>query len=271
MNALMLRPEYPFINQILHTDLFTLCKSLPNQSVDMILCDLPYGTTALTEWDNVIPFGDMWKAFKRVIKSGGVIALTGSDPFAYQLKASNPKWYRYEIIAEKDNATGFLNANRQPLKAHETVMVFYERLGTYNPQFEQGKAYRATSGAAGGHIHDKSIGGYETINNGKRFPRSVQRFNFPSNPIHPTQKPVDLFAWLIRTYTHEGEIVLDPCVGSGTTALAALKTGRHYVCGDLTERYVKQSRARIADCDPFQATIINEGIKQHSLFEVITK
>lgn len=234
------------INTVSCADIFDLCGRVEDNSIDMILSDLPYGTTACS-WDEIIPFAPMWEAFKCVIKPRVAIVLTGSQPFTTKLNMSNFSWYRYEIIVEKDAATGFLNANRQPLKAHEVVSVFYNQQPTYNPQFETGKPYRATSGAAGGHIHDKTIGGYLTTNDGLRFPRSVVKFKFPDSPVHPTQKPIALFEYLIRTYTQPGDLVFDPCVGSGTTALAARNTGRNFICGDQDAGYVDIANARLSE------------------------
>lgn len=248
------RSGAPLVDVIHCADIFDLCAALPDRSVDLIVSDLPYGTTACA-WDNMIPFVPMWTAFKRIIKPKGAIVLTGSQPFTTLLNMSNFEWFRYEIIVEKDAATGFLNANRQPLKAHETISVFYQSQPTYNPQMVQGKTYRATSGAAGGHIRDKSIGGYETVNLGWRFPRSVVRFTFPQNPLHPTQKPTALFEYLIRTYTRSGDLVFDPCVGSGTTALAARNTGRHYICGDSSPEYVAIAKQRLAH--PFTPSFLD--------------
>jgi site-specific DNA-methyltransferase (adenine-specific) len=232
------------VNQIHHIDLLTLCACLPDDSIDMILCDLPYGTTACS-WDVVIPFEPMWAGFKRVIKKRGAIVLTASQPFTTLLISSNLKMFRYEWIWERSHGSGYLNANKMPMKAHENILVFYDGSGTYNPQKTNGKAYSATRGAAGGYVHDKSVAGWVTVNEGNRFPRSVQKFNSVSG-LHQTQKPVALFEYLIRTYTQRGEIVLDPCVGSGTTAVAAKSTGRRFICGDNEEKFVEIARERLS-------------------------
>jgi site-specific DNA-methyltransferase (adenine-specific) len=231
------------LDTITNTDLFTLCDGLPDASIDMILCDLPYGTTACS-WDTVIPFAPMWERFKRVIKPRGAIVLTASQPFTSALVMSNVAWFRCEWIWRKPQGTGYLNANRQPMKNHESAVCFAEGEHNYYPQMRKGEPYVATSGNVGGFVRDKSVGGYVTINLGERFPLTVLDYNAESG-LHPTQKPVALFRYLIRTYTQPGEVVLDPCVGSGTTALAAQVEGRHFICGDTDADYCEIARARL--------------------------
>lgn len=231
------------VNRVHHCDLFELCDALPDASVDMILCDLPYGTTACA-WDEIIPLEPMWKAFKRVIKPHGAVVLTASQPFTAVLTVSNIRWFRHEWIWEKDNPTGHLNADKAPLKAHESVLVFADGLTLYDPQLSAGKAYRATRGAAGGYVRDKETAGHTTVNHGTRHPRSVLKFNKETG-LHPTQKPRELFRYLIRSYTREGQIVLDPCSGSGTTAVSAIAERRRFICGDTSGEYVIPSRERI--------------------------
>ena len=233
------------LDTIRQADIFDLCDPLADASVDMILCDLPYGTTACA-WDTIIPFEPLWAAFKRVIKPGGAIVLTASQPFTSALVMSNPRWFRHEWIWEKNTGTSYLNANRGPMKNHESVLVFAEGTTHYYPIKGKGDTYRATRGTVGGFIRDKTVGGYVTVNNGERFPKSVIKFD-SSTGLHPTQKPVALFEYLIRTYTQPGELVLDPCVGSGTTALAARNTGRHFICGDSSAEYVAIANARLAE------------------------
>lgn len=233
-----------WLNTIQHTDLLTLCGALPSQSIDMILCDLPYGTTACA-WDSIIPLEPMWEQFKRVIKPRGAIVLTASQPFTSKLVMSNPEMFRCEWIWEKPKGSGYLNANRLPLKAHEACLVFAFGLHDYYPQMKSGKPYRATRGAAGGYVQDKTVAGYLTVNNGDRYPTTVIDFDIETG-LHPTQKPVALFEYLIRTYTQAGELILDPCIGSGTTAIAARQTGRQFIGGDLTLEYVEIARKRLA-------------------------
>jgi site-specific DNA-methyltransferase (adenine-specific) len=238
-------------------DIFDLCDCLDDNSVDMILSDLPYGITAC-EWDNVIPFEPMWKCFKRIIKPRGAIVLTASQPFTSQLVMSNFEWFREEVIWLKSNGGMFLNANRQHLKRHENILLFADGLNTYNPQMTDGKPYRATSSAAGETTRDKTVAGWQTINNGLRYPLSYQYISSESGK-HPTQKPVALFEYLIRTYTQPSDVVFDPCVGSGTTALAARNTGRNYIVGDNSAEYVAVARERLAA--PYTLSMFDEQPK----------
>lgn len=239
------------IDTVTCADLFDLCATLPDASVDMILCDLPYGTTACA-WDTIIPFDPMWAAFKRIVKPRAAIVLTASQPFTSALVMSNPRMFRYEWIWDKSNGGGFLNANRQPLKRHENIIVFYDRLGIYNPQMTKGKPYRCRSAAAGETTQDQSVAGWITINAGNRYPTTILDYSNDTS-LHPTQKPVALFEYLIRTYTQLGDLVFDPCVGSGTTAVAARNTGRHYICGDQSQEYVNVALDRLRL--PFEARV----------------
>lgn len=227
------------------TDLLSLCASLDDQSVDMILADLPYGTTACS-WDEIIPFAPMWAAFKRVIKPRGAIALTASQPFTSKLVMSNLDWLREELIWVKQHPKGFLDARRKHMDAHETVLVFCDGEPTYNPQgtvavnIMNGRKNKSGNGVYG------KVGNPEYVQTVGNFPRSVLYFDaITQNNQHPTQKPVDLFRYLIRTYTQPGDIVLDPVVGSGTTALAARAEGRHYIVGDISPDYIAITRDRL--------------------------
>ena len=236
--------------QLMFGDCLERMKEIPDVSIDMILCDLPYGTTAC-KWDNIIHFEPLWEQYKRVIKSNGAIVLTASQPFTSALVMSNPKMFRYEWIWEKDRATLFQHANKMPMKKHEDVVVFYKKAPTYNPQFTIGKPYtdkRTTRKGMDGLI----VGGCETtkkpvINEGKRFPVSIIAIPCEVNRkhLHPTQKPVALFEYLIKTYTNEGELVLDNCIGSGTTAIAAINTNRNYIGFELDEKYYEIANERI--------------------------
>lgn len=254
----MILGVYP-INSIQNLDLFTLCDGLPDQSVDMILCDLPYQITAL-KWDVIIPFEPMWERFKRVIKPRGAIVLTASQPFTSALVMSNPKMFRHEWIWQKDRPSNIFNAERHPLKYHESILVFSEGEYTYNPQMRmrhaENKRRNRTrinhSNHFGDHALQVSRGMADTT-----YPSSILEHNRPQNPLHPTQKPVALFRYLIRTYTQPNEIVADFCCGSGTTALAARAEGRNFMCGDngIDEKtgqpwaLVSQERLRL----PFEA------------------
>lgn len=236
-------PLAELVNGVHHCDLFELCDYLPDQSIDMILCDLPYGTTACA-WDTVIPFAPMWERFKRVIKPRGAIVLTASQPFTSALVMSNPTMFRYEWVWEKDNGTNFLNLKVSPFKVHENALVFGLQAPNYFPQMARGKPYRAEAGKVFRAYLGADEKGTVTVNHGDRYPRSVQRID-SERGLHPTQKPVALFRYLIRTYTRAGELVLDPCVGSGTTAIAAREEQRNFICGDASLEYVEVARKRL--------------------------
>jgi site-specific DNA-methyltransferase (adenine-specific) len=226
-------------------------KRIPDGSVDMILCDLPYGTTA-NAWDNVIPLEPLWEQYKRVIKPRGAIVLTSQQPFASILVASNPRWFRHEWIWEKNVATGFVNANRMPLRAHENVLVFALGAVLYNPQKTPGKPYSERRTGVSPNLN-AVIRNNTTNLDGSRHPRSVQKFKRESGQFHPTQKPVALFEYLIRTYTNVGETVLDNCMGSGTTAIAAINGGRHYIGFENDGKYFELARQRIAQASKSMA------------------
>jgi site-specific DNA-methyltransferase (adenine-specific) len=225
-----------------HTDLLSLCAQLEPASVDMVLVDLPYGTTRAT-WDSIIPFDPMWTAFKRIIRPRGAIVMTASQPFTSALVMSNPAAFRHEWIWEKDNGSNFLNTHREPFKTHESVLVFGTEGVDYWPCMEAGyrpytNRHKSNSKLYGSH------GEIVTISSGERFPKSILRFA-RQRTEHPTAKPVDLFRYLIRTYTRPGDLVVDPCVGSGTTALAARAEGRRYIVGDSSAEYCEVARKRL--------------------------
>ena len=235
------------INEIHLGDCLELMKDIPDGSIDMILCDLPYGSTAF-KWDVVIPFDKLWDQYKRIIKENGAIVLTAQQPFATDLINSNRKLFRYEIIWEKTMKLGFLNANKMPLKGHENILIFYKKLPTYNPQKTQ-----KTGRARKRNQKENRYAGYSnfrsssTVDDGSRHPHSVVKFSNKNknSGIHPTQKPVDLFEWLIKTYSNEGDLVLDNCSGSGTTAIACLKTNRKYICIEKDTEYFEKSVSRV--------------------------
>ncbi|OMF28430.1 site-specific DNA-methyltransferase [Paenibacillus sp. FSL H8-0259] len=223
-------------------------KSIPEKSIDMILCDLPYGTTQ-NQWDSIIPLNELWEHYRRIIKDNGAIVLTAQTPFDKVLGYSNLKWLRYEWIWEKSAATGHLNAKKMPMKAHENVLVFYKNLPTYNPQKTGG--HRPVNSYTK-HQHDGSNYGATSIGisgggSTERYPRSVQPFatDKQKESLHPTQKPIGLFEYLIRTYTNEGDLVLDNCIGSGTTAAAAISLNRNFIGIEKEIEYVNIARERI--------------------------
>lgn len=226
--------------ELLHGDCLELMGQIPDGSVDMVLCDLPYGTTR-NKWDSILPLGELWGHYKRICR--GAIVLTAQSPFDKVLGASNLEMLRYEWIWEKPRATGHLNAKRAPMKAHENVLVFYDRLPTYNPQMTPGERYSVGGGAS----RMDNYGAFSTVreNNGlMRYPRSVQRFSTETGH-HPTQKPVALMEYLIRTYTDAGQRVLDNCMGSGSTGVACMNTGRDFIGIEKDAEYFALARRRI--------------------------
>src|SRR5574344_1311528 len=230
-------------------DCLELMKDIPDKSVDMILCDLPYGTTH-NKWDSIIPLDKVWKQYNRIIKDGGAMVFTGQGLFSVNLIKSNENHYRYTIIWEKTKAGGFLNAKRMPLQAHEDIAVFYKKLPTYNPQMENGKPYvkKAVTNGDGRNYGKFDRVGTTNVNKGLRYPRSVIKIsNDNHGSLHPTQTPVELFEWLIKTYTNEGETVLDNCMGSGTTAVACLNTNRKYIGFELDKEYFDVATKRIEE------------------------
>lgn len=210
-------------------DCLDVLPTLPDKSVDMVLCDLPYGTTNCA-WDSVLPLDRLWPEWLRVCR--GAVVLFAQTPFDKVLGASNLRHLRYEWVWEKTNATGFLNASRAPLKAHENVLVFYERQPTYNPIKTTGHARKTSKG--GGRpssVYQDHATLERDYDSTERFPRSVLTFasDKQRSKLHPTQKPVALCEYLIRTYTNPGAVVLDNCMGSGTTGVACLNTGRQFI------------------------------------------
>ena len=244
------------LNKIHLGDCLDLMEKIEDNSIDMILCDLPYGMTARNKWDVIIPFKDLWQQYKRIAKKNAAIVLTAAQPFSAQLIMSNPEMFRYELIWQKNKKTGFLNANRMPLRAHENILVFYEKLPVYNPQKTTGhkpvNSYtkHTSDGLNYGETKTGIKGGGQT----DRHPTSVLYFpvvnNDSEDKFHPTQKPVELFEWLIRTYTNEGDVVLDNCIGSGTTAIACLNSGRQFIGIEKDEEYYQRCSDRINEQYP---------------------
>jgi site-specific DNA-methyltransferase (adenine-specific) len=220
---------------------------LPDASVDMILCDLPYGTTAC-KWDSVIPFEPLWAQYRRIAKRNAAIVLTASQPFTTALIASNMRDFRYCWYWRKNKTTGHLNAKKAPLRAFEDVCVFYQTQPTYVPQMTKGKRH-GTGGAAkvdttqvyGAQSHIKPAKYSDEY-----YPNTELRFDVDYYPQHPTQKPVTLMEYMIRTYTHEGDVVLDNCMGSGTTGVACANTGRGFIGIERDDKYFAIASERIA-------------------------
>lgn len=237
-----------------------LMKSLEDKSVDLILCDLPYGTTR-NKWDSVIDLELLWEQYNRIIKDHGAILLFAQTPFDKVLGVSNLKNLRYEIIWQKTAPTGFLNAKKMPMKAHENILVFYKKLSTYNPQMTQGHSRKVSSKKSRAksverqklkvdskdsnyNFYGESQVDYDST---ERYPLSVQVFakDQQKENYHPTQKPVALLEWLIKTYTNEGDLVLDNCMGSGSTGVACVNTNRNFIGMELTEKYFEIAKERI--------------------------
>ena len=232
------------LNKIYNEDCLEGMKRIDDKSIDMILCDLPYGMT-YNKWDTVIPLDKLWEQYERIIKDNGAIVLTAQTPFDKVLGTSNLKMLRYEWIWEKENATGFLNAKKQPLRKHENILVFYKRLPLYNPQMGKGKSYTAVRKEKPSLNYYNNQKMTKTVSDGERYPVSIIKFNRDKEKLHPTQKPVALFEYLIKTYTDEGEIVLDNCIGSGTTAVACLNTNRNFIGFEKEESYYNIANKRI--------------------------
>ena len=229
------------LNKIYNEDCLEGMKRIPDKSVDMILCDLPYGITQ-NKWDSVIPLDSLWKEYNRIIKDNGAIVLTASTPFDKVLGVSNIKNLRYEWIWKKNNVTGHLNAHRMPMKEHENILVFYNKQPTYNPQGLVQFNKTTRRGSNGSNYGKSNTENFQEFTN---YPRSILEFSYDKNKLHPTQKPIALFEYLIRTYTNEGEIVLDNCIGSGTTAVACINTNRNYIGFELDKHYCDIANERI--------------------------
>ena len=219
-------------------------KRLADNSIDMVLADLPYGTTRCA-WDSVIPLDKLWRELHRVTKLKGVFAMTAQQPFTSQLLASNPKNFRFELIWSKPNGTNPLNARRMPMKKHENILIFCRKAPTYSPQMEPGRPYQWNSRRTGGTAGGIELEAAKPIDNcGERFPGSVLHFK-QERGLHPTQKPVALLQWLIRTYSLENDVVLDCTMGSGSTGVAALRCGRRFVGIEREAQYFATAIGRL--------------------------
>ena len=237
------------LNKIYNEDCLEGMKRIPDKSVDMILADLPYGTTR-NKWDSIIPLDLLWEQYDRIIKDNGAIVLTAQTPFDKVLGCSNLKLLRYEWIWEKTTSTGFLNAKKMPMKAHENILVFYKKLPKYNPQKTTGHIRKVSSAEhkigskVTSNYGEHGLTGYDST---ERYPRSIQVFptDKQKTAVHPTQKPVALFEYLVKTYTDEGETVLDNVMGSGTTAVACINTDRNYIGFEMDTNYFNLANERI--------------------------
>lgn len=233
------------LNKILHGDCLELMKDIPDKSIDMILCDLPYGTTAC-KWDTIIPFEPLWEQYKRIIKDNGAIVLTASEPFASTLRMSNLKMYKYDWIWNKKLAGNGILAKIQPLKIHEIVCVFANGKVRYYPEMRIGRMREKLNNIKVSEINGGD--GIKIYKGDKYYPTSILEYSlagYRKGRLHPTQKPVALFEYLIKTYTNEGDTVLDNCAGSFTTAIAAENTKRNWICMEQLEEYCEIGKKRI--------------------------
>lgn len=239
-------------NNIYCGDCLSIMPHIADKSVDAIICDLPFGTTK-NKWDSIIPFESLWEQYNRIIKDDGAIVLFSQQPFTSMLVMSNPKMFKYEWIWEKENGTGFLNANHAPLKIHENILVFGKGATsptkksvsmTYNPQKTKGRPYTAVQGYTGNN-YSHTVGNV-TVSYGMRYPTDILRFQRDKNKYHSTQKPVELCQYLIRTYTNSGGVILDNCMGSGSTIVAAIKENRQYIGIEKDKKYFEIAKQRIA-------------------------
>ena len=239
-------------------DCLELMKNIRDKSIDCIICDLPYGVTSKNKWDTIIPYEPLWKEYKRIIKDNGPIILFGQDKFTAKTMLSNEKMHRYNLIWNKVLTSGFLNAGRMPLREHEDIMIFYKKLPTYNPQFTEGKPLHGM-GEKFKKVknNNNNYNDFNSCNNPsanregdtKKYPKSILTFPRPasSKMLHPTEKPVELLEYLIKTYSNENDVILDNCMGSGSTGVAALNLHRKFIGIELDEKYFEIAKNRIQD------------------------
>lgn len=238
---------------LIHGDCLECMGDIPDESIDMILCDMPYGTTR-NKWDVVLPLDRLWFIYKRIIKDTGAVVLFSQEPFTSTIINSQPELFRYELIWHKTQATGFLNANRMPLRAHENILLFYKKLPTYNPQKTHGNKRKVSTSAHKRNSKKTSnYGEYKTYtyDSTDRYPTSVLQFSTDKqkSALHPSQKPVALLEYLINTYTNEGETVLDNCMGSGSTGVACVNTCRRFIGIEIDDNYFNIAKERIANAN----------------------
>ena len=242
--------------KLIHGDCLKELPQMEKGSIDLIAIDLPYGTTQ-NKWDVVIPFEPMWKCVSHVLKETGTMVCTAAQPFTSQLILSNPAWYRYDLVWEKTIGSGQLNINRQPLRVHESIVVFYNKFGTYNEQKTEGDPYtisRKTEKFEGNYGKQRD---HKKINNGFRHARSVIKISNPRvKNGHRTEKPVELMEYIIRTYSNEGDTVLDFTMGHGSTGIAALNLNRKFVGIELTDEWYNKTVKRFEDYE-YKTSIFN--------------
>lgn len=242
------------MNRLIHGDCLNEMDNLIRQGikVDMVLCDLPYGITQ-NKKDIALPFNKLWALYERITKENAAIVLTASNGFFIDLVNSNRKLYRYDLVWDKVLTSGFLNANRQPLRQHEQIAVFYRKQPVYNPQFTQGKPLHGKGNAYKSKmLINNNYGNFAAVDDSRKgstekYPTSIICFpkSHPSKALHPTEKPLELFSWLIRTYTNPGELVLDNCMGSGTTGIACKILNRNFIGIEIDEKHFRIAEKRI--------------------------
>lgn len=240
------------INKLYNEDCLECMKRIDDKSIDCIITDLPYGTTQC-KWDSIIPFEPLWEQYKRIIKDNGAILLFSSQPFTSALVMSNPKMYKYEWIWQKTHPKGHLNAKKMPMRAHENIEVFYKKPPTYNPQMTHGHKRKVANTNYIRELDGNSCYGREVRNTSydstDRYPLDVQVFSNAdqSNKIHQTQKPVEIYEYLIKTYTNPNELVLDSTAGSMTLAIAAINTNRNYICIEKDKEIFDVGKKRVEE------------------------
>ncbi len=258
------------MTNLMHGDCLELMKRIPDKSIDMVLCDLPYGTTSC-KWDSVIPFEPLWEQYKRITKDNSAIVLFGNEPFSSALRMSNSKMYKYDWIWVKNTVTGFVNSKRQPLKNTENISVFYKNLPCYNAQglIRVNKVHK-NSISTGGETLRKDIAqsknkgslrtqGKEFVQEFSNYPRTTLSFKKDNTYIHPTQKPIALLEYLIKTYTNMGGVVLDNTMGSGSTGVACINTGRSFIGIEKDDKYFEIARNRIAEAKKEMQSMLDLG------------
>ena len=236
---------------IYHDDCFNIFPSLPERSIDLVLCDMPYGTTSC-KWDTVLDLDKMWEHVKRVSKDNTAIVLFGAQPFTSVLVCSNLKMFKYDWVWQKPKGTGHLNAKKMPLRDKEDILIFYNKSCRYNPQFSVGSPYKNKAGNPNLNTSQTDCyGAYTNIredNPGRRYPKQIIQFPVVERgSVHPTQKPVALLEYLIKTYTDEGDTVLDFCMGSGSTGVACKNTNRNFIGIEKELKYYEIAKNRIGD------------------------
>lgn len=251
------------IDRIYQGDCLELIKQLPDKSIDCIICDPPYEVLNKNnkdaQWDRVIPFDDLWQQYERVAKDDAAIILFAQGMFTARLMMSNPKLWRYNLIWQKGGrCSGFLNAKKMPLREHEDIVVFYRKQPTYNPQMTKCLPHERnhSRGKQQGEQTNRCYGEFgraEDIITDLKYPKSILNFNRPHPQIHPTQKPVALIQYLIKTYSNENDLILDNCIGSGTTAVAAIKEKRHFIGMELNKEYYDIACKRVKEAKMYQS------------------